>query len=80
MVIGSPCNQFGGQEPGGSEQIACFCKKNFGVTFMMTQKIEVKGENQHPLYQWLTRKTKNGVLESEVKWNFNKFLVITCKS
>jgi glutathione peroxidase len=42
---------------------------------MMTQKIEVKGENQHPLYQWLTRKTKNGVLESEVKWNFNKFLV-----
>lgn len=75
VVIGSPCNQFGGQEPGGSEQIASFCKKNFGVTFMMTQKIEVKGENQHPLYEWLTRKTKNGVLESEVKWNFNKFLV-----
>lgn len=75
VIIGSPCNQFGGQEPGSSEQIASFCKKNFGVTFMLTQKIDVKGENQHPLYQWLTNKTKNGVLDSEVKWNFNKFLV-----
>ena len=75
VVIGSPCNQFGGQEPGNSDQIATFCKKNFGVTFMLTQKIDVKGDHQHPLYQWLTSKTKNGVLDSEVKWNFNKFLV-----
>lgn len=75
VIIGSPCNQFGGQEPGSSDQIATFCKKNFGVTFMLTQKIDVKGESQHPLYQWLTNKTKNGVLDSEVKWNFNKFLV-----
>ncbi len=75
VVIGSPCNQFGGQEPGNSDQIATFCKKNFGVTFMLTQKLDVKGENQHPLFQWLTSKSKNGVLDSEVKWNFNKFLV-----
>ncbi len=75
VVIGSPCNQFGGQEPGNSDQIATFCKKNFGVTFMLTQKLDVKGTNQHPLFQWLTSKSKNGVLDSEVKWNFNKFLV-----
>ncbi len=75
VVIGSPCNQFGGQEPGNSDQIATFCKKNFGVTCMLTQKLDVKGENQHPLFQWLTSKSKNGVLDSEVKWNFNKFLV-----
>jgi glutathione peroxidase len=75
VVIGSPCNQFGGQEPGNSDQIATFCKKNFGVSFMLTQKLDVKGENQHPLFQWLTSKSKNGVLDSEVKWNFNKFLV-----
>ncbi len=75
VVIGSPCNQFGGQEPGNSDQIATFCKKNFGVTFMVTKKLDVKGTNQHPLFQWLTSKSKNGVLDSEVKWNFNKFLV-----
>lgn len=75
VIIGSPCNQFGGQEPGGPEQIGAFCKKNYGVTFQLTQKIDVKGANQHPLYSWLTQKSKNGLLDSEVKWNFNKFLV-----
>jgi len=75
VIIGSPCNQFGGQEPGNSEQIGSFCKKNYGVTFQLTQKIDVKGENQHPLYSWLSKKSKNGVLDSEVKWNFNKYLI-----
>ena len=75
VVLGCPCNQFGGQEPGNSDQIANFCQKNYGVTFPLTQKIDVKGENQHPLYQWLTQKSVNGVLDSEVKWNFNKFLI-----
>jgi len=75
VIIGSPCNQFGGQEPGNSEQIGAFCKKNFGVTFDLTQKIDVKGPKQHSLYTWLTQKAKNGVLDSEVKWNFNKYLI-----
>ncbi len=75
VVIGSPCNQFGEQEPGNGDQIATFCKKNFGVTFLLTEKIDVKGETQHSLYKWLTQKSKNGVLDSEVKWNFNKFIV-----
>lgn len=75
VVIGCPCNQFGGQEPGTASDISAFCKKNFGVTFPLSQKIDVKGDNQHPLYQWLTKKSINGVLDSEVKWNFNKFLI-----
>lgn len=74
-VIGFPCNQFGGQEPGGAEEIASFCKKNFGVRFSLTEKIDVKGENQHPVYQWLTQKSLNGVADYKIKWNFNKFLI-----
>ena len=54
MVIGVPCNQFGSQEPGSADQIQSFCSKNYGVTFLMTEKIDVKGDNQHPLYKWLT--------------------------
>jgi glutathione peroxidase len=75
VVIGSPCNQFGGQEPGTAEEIGAFCQKNYGVTFMLTEKLEVKGSNQHALYQWLTQKAKNGAGDFEVKWNFNKFVV-----
>ncbi|MFM6984079.1 MAG: glutathione peroxidase [Chitinophagaceae bacterium] len=75
VVIGSPCNQFGGQEPGTAEEIGAFCQKNYGVTFMLTEKLEVKGSGQHPLYQWLTQKAKNGAGDFEVKWNFNKFVV-----
>jgi len=75
MVIGVPCNQFGGQEPGTIKDIQNFCKVNYGVTFLMTEKIEVKGKNQHPLYQWLTKKAQNGNTDSSVKWNFQKYLV-----
>ena len=60
-VIGVPCNQFGQQEPGNSEQIENFCSLNFGVTFPLTEKVDVKGPNQHPLYGWLTQKKYNGV-------------------
>ncbi|MHA7865462.1 glutathione peroxidase [Flagellimonas marinaquae] len=75
VVIGSPCNQFGNQEPGDSSQIQNFCKRNFGITFLLTQKIDVKGHGQHPLYQWLTSKELNGKKSSSVKWNFQKYLV-----
>ena len=75
MIIGSPCNQFGSQEPGTSEDIEAFCKVNFGVTFLMTEKIQVKGTEQHPLYAWLTDKNLNDTKSSSVKWNFQKYLV-----
>lgn len=75
VVIGSPCNQFGKQEPGDASQIQTFCERNFGVTFLITEKIDVKGKNQHPLYKWLTRKDQNGKKNSSVKWNFQKYLV-----
>tara|TARA_R110002049_G_scaffold306494_1_gene505040 strand:- start:338 stop:853 length:516 start_codon:yes stop_codon:yes gene_type:complete len=77
MVIGVPCNQFGSQEPGTEKDIQTFCKINYGVTFLMTEKIEVKGKNQHPLYQWLTKKVMNGKTDSSVKWNFQKYLIDT---
>ncbi|MFD2541737.1 glutathione peroxidase [Lacinutrix gracilariae] len=77
MVIGVPCNQFGGQESGTANEIQNFCQKNYGVTFLMTEKIEVKGNNQHPLYQWLTSKDLNGKSNSTVKWNFQKYLINT---
>lgn len=75
IIIGCPCNQFGNQEPGDSTEIVSFCKKNYGVTFALTEKLDVKGSGQHPLYKWLTSKAENGVMDSEVKWNFNKFLI-----
>jgi glutathione peroxidase len=75
VIIGSPCNQFGSQEPGGAEQIEEFCTVNFGVTFLLTEKIDVKGSQQHPLYKWLTSKELNGNKSSSVKWNFQKYLV-----
>lgn len=75
VIIGVPCNQFGGQEPGSASEIRTFCEKNYGVEFLITEKVDVKGDNQHPLYQWLTQKSNNGVLDSKVNWNFNKYLV-----
>ena len=74
-IFGIPCNQFGGQEPGSSDEIAQFCEKNYGVTFTMLEKADVKGASQHPLYAWLTMKEKNGVMDATIKWNFHKFLV-----
>ncbi|WP_040280998.1 glutathione peroxidase [Psychroserpens damuponensis] len=75
VIIGVPCNQFGSQEPGDSKAIESFCQINYGVTFPITEKIEVKGSNQHSLYEWLTQKSKNGVKNSKVKWNFQKYLL-----
>ena len=75
VIIGFPCNQFGGQEPGSNEEIVDFRKKNYGVTFPLADKIDVKGDNTAPIYQWLTQKTKNGVLDASIGWNFNKFLL-----
>ena len=75
MIIGVPCNQFGKQEPGNETEIEEFCEVNYGVTFLITEKIDVKGNNQHPLYKWLTSKSENGKKNSSVKWNFQKYLV-----
>ena len=75
VVVGVPCNQFGAQEPGSEEQISIFCSEKYNVTFPMTEKIAVRGSNQHPLYKWLTSKELNGRKESSVKWNFQKYLV-----
>jgi glutathione peroxidase len=75
VVIGFPCNQFGGQEPGSASSIQTFCRSNFGVEFPMSEKIDVKGDNQHPIYQWLSNKEANGQSSSSVKWNFQKYLI-----
>lgn len=75
VVVGFPCNQFGRQEPGTEGEIAQFCSKNYGVTFPMTTKIDVKGKEQHDIYQFLTSKEQNGLDDYKVSWNFNKFLV-----
>lgn len=75
VIIGVPCNQFGFQESGTSEEIQEFCKVNFGVTFPLTEKVDVKGKQIHPIYQWLTRKELNKVGDYDVSWNFNKFLI-----
>ena len=75
VVIGLPCNQFGGQEPGNSEAIRSFCSLNYGVSFPLSEKIKVKGSEQHPLYAWLTQKKWNQKANSKVRWNFQKYLV-----
>lgn len=75
VIIGCPCNQFGMQEPADAPEIKAFCEKNYGVTFLLTEKINVRGKNKHPLYQWLTDKALNGKKNSSVKWNFQKYLV-----
>lgn len=75
VIIGVPCNQFGKQEPGSSNEIQEFCEINYGVSFLITEKIDVKGSHQHDLYNWLTKKAINGKQNSTVKWNFQKYLV-----
>ena len=75
QVIGVPCNQFGKQEPGSSEEIQTFCEVNYGVSFPITEKVDVKGKSQHPLFHWLTNKENNGRKNSKVKWNFQKYLI-----
>lgn len=74
-IIGFPANNFMSQEPGSNEDIKEFCTLNYGVTFPMMSKISVKGDDMHPLYQYLTQKDQNGVLDNEVKWNFQKYLI-----
>lgn len=74
-IVGFPANNFAGQEPGSNEEIAEFCEKNYGVSFPMMSKISVKGDDMHPLYKWLTSKSENGVMDSEVTWNFQKYLI-----
>ncbi|WP_017726960.1 glutathione peroxidase [Halalkalibacterium ligniniphilum] len=73
-VLGFPCNQFMNQEPGDNNEIASFCERNYGVTFPMFEKVDVKGKNAHPLFNYLTSE-KGGILTDGIKWNFTKFLV-----
>jgi len=75
VIVGFPSNDFGGQEPGTEQQIEEFCQLNFGVTFPMMAKVNTKGEAKSPVYQWLTEQSKNGKMDSEVKWNFQKYLI-----
>ena len=75
VIIGFPCNQFLGQEPGSEKEIEEFCTKNYGVTFPLSSKIDVKGKEQHPVYTWLMTKDVNGVSDDKVEWNFHKVLV-----
>ena len=75
MIIGFPANNFMGQEPGTNEEIKEFCEINYGVTFQMMAKISVKGKDMHPIYQWLTQKEQNGVEDSKVSWNFQKYMI-----
>ena len=75
VVLGFPCNQFGGQDPGSNEEIGNFCQQNYGVSFQMMEKVNVNGDDAHPLYAWL-KKQAPGILGSEaIKWNFTKFLI-----
>lgn len=73
-VVGIPCNDFGGQEPGDAETIASFCERNYGVTFPLTEKLSTKAP-QHPIFQFLTSKALNGLQDDEIQWNFHKFLL-----
>jgi glutathione peroxidase len=75
VIIGFPANNFLKQEPGTNEEIREFCTKNYGVTFPMMHKISVKGDDMDPIYQWLTQKIMNGLMDAEVTWNFQKFMV-----
>ena len=75
VILGFPCNDFLGQEPGTAAEIAEFCQKNYGVTFPMFEKVSVKGKNKSPLYQWLTDPAQNGWNSKEPGWNFCKYLI-----
>lgn len=75
VIVGFPANNFGAQEPGSNEEIAKFCEMNYGVTFPMMSKVSVKGDDKNEVYQFLTQKSKNGLQDSEVEWNFQKYLI-----
>lgn len=75
VIVGFPTNDFAHQDPGTNDEIHSFCERNYGVTFLMMQKISVKGNDMHPIYKWLTSKSQNGVMNSTVKWNFQKYLI-----
>lgn len=75
VIIGFPANDFANQEPGTAVEIRDFCTQNYGVEFPMMEKVSVKGRNMSPVYKWLTSREYNGVMDSEVKWNFQKYLI-----
>jgi glutathione peroxidase len=75
VVVGFPANNFASQEPGTNEEIGAFCQQNYGVTFPMMEKISVKGDDMNEVYKFLTQKSKNGLQDSEVEWNFQKYLI-----
>ncbi|MFV8353929.1 glutathione peroxidase [Flavobacterium sp. XS2P14] len=75
VIIGFPANNFASQEPGTNEEIATFCQMNYGVTFPMMDKVSVKGDDMAAIYQFLTQKSKNGLQDSKVEWNFQKYLI-----
>ena len=75
IIIGFPANNFANQEPGTRSEIKEFCTANYGVTFPMMDKVSTKGDDQSPIYKWLTQKSKNGVMDSEVSWNFQKYMI-----
>ena len=75
VIVGFPANNFGQQEPGSNGEIAEFCKKNYGVKFLMAQKVSVKGDDIHPLFKYLTDEAKKMGIEDPIKWNFTKFLL-----
>lgn len=75
VVVGFPCNDFGGQEPGSSSDIHTFCTRNYGVSFPLATKVSILPPNTHPIYKWLTQKEQNGKLNSSVRWNFHKYLL-----
>ncbi|HHB79985.1 MAG TPA: glutathione peroxidase [Saprospiraceae bacterium] len=74
-VIGFPSNDFGGQEPKSEAEILDFCRKEYHVTFPLTEKVKIKGRNKHPVYNWLTKSSANGKMDSKVGWNFQKYLI-----
>lgn len=75
VIVGFPANNFMMQEPGSNKEISAFCELNYGVSFPMMAKIDVKGNDIHPIYSFLTQKEKNGVMDSKVTWNFQKYLI-----
>ena len=75
VIVGFPANNFASQEPGSNEEIGAFCERNYGVTFPMMSKISVKGDDMDAVYKFLTEKSKNGLQDSEVEWNFQKYLI-----
>ena len=77
VIVGFPANNFASQEPGTNEEIETFCQLNYGVTFLMMSKVSVKGADMCPVYKFLTQKSKNGLEDSEVQWNFQKYLIGT---